>query len=87
MDRVLDAIAHSMLFYGCDNWLLLVKDTRRFSVFDYRFIRSVTRISWIDPMNSSEMRRRELDVDSRCSTEVIVLHRLPWLGHFLCMPS
>ncbi|CAH8490480.1 unnamed protein product [Dicrocoelium dendriticum] len=87
MGRVYNASVRAVLLYGCETWPIRSEDMKRLSVFDNRCLRRIARVWWQHHVSNAEVRDRVLGANSASLQDVILRHRMRWLGHVLRMPA
>ncbi|CAH8492285.1 unnamed protein product [Dicrocoelium dendriticum] len=85
--RVYNASVRAVLLYGCETWPIRSEDMKRLSVFDNRCLRRIARVWWQHHVSNAEVRDRVLGTNSASLQDVILRHRMRWLGHVLRMPA
>ena len=84
--RVYAASVRAVLLYGCETWPLRAEDIRRLSVFDQRCLRSIARVWWQHHVSNEVVRGKVSGECGRSLHDIVLQHRLRWLGHVLRMP-
>jgi hypothetical protein len=74
--------------YGSETWPMRADDLRKLSVFDHRCLRSIAKVQWEHRTSNAELRQMVFGKKNSPSIDqLIMLHRLRWLGHVLRMPD
>jgi hypothetical protein len=86
--RVYNAAVRPVLMYGSETWPMRADDLRKLSVFDHRCLRSIAKVQWEHRTSNAELRQMVFGKKNSPSIDqLIMLHRLRWLGHVLRMPD
>ena len=77
-----------LVLYGCETWLLTLREKRRLRVFENRVLRRVFGPKWDEVTGEWRKLHTEELNDLYCSPiifRVIKLRRMRWAGHVACM--
>lgn len=82
--RIYQALARTILLYGCETWPLRKEDLHQLDVFDHFCLRRILRVRLSDRIPNAAIR-------ARCKIlsleETLLKRRLRWFGHVLRRPD
>ena len=82
--HIYQAIAWTILLYGCETWPLRAIDLRKLEVFDNDCLRNILRCHRIDHVSTTTLRHR---LNLRSLPPILLQHRLWWFGHAARCPE